>query len=477
MKKLLNPVLSDHGFITVPGAVALVIWASSGIPLSIDYFGLLPWFGVPPFSDWLSYDTATSILSTIASAAMTTLSLVYSLVLVVFTLAAGTIAPRLLKRFTNDRVSQMTAGLLGGSFLFSLTILSCTGPKFVPYHSIGAAFVLAAISVLQLIYFVHSVSVSVMIDQEIAEIGAELKTRMARVVRSDKTSDDCEWPDERQFDVVITAEETGFISVPDVQELVACAQKHDILVELCIPPANFVTQGSDILRIRYQDRDLAETGEDEKPKRALAKSAENEKDDDIPTDADDETAESPEEEVSPRQKIERSIREKIHLDTVGGSEKDIIFAINLLLEIALRALSPGVNDTFTAIACTNRLSEVLREPVAKGLRENIHLDSNDSPRLRIPGLTLEELLKKSLQPLRLAAADNHLMLMNLAGMIQRLYAAARTDRVRHLLACHAEDVIATYEKTNPLNTDIDDLKNQLSGVRMKPQKDQDDEEN
>lgn len=471
LKKLLQPILSDHGFITVPGAVALIIWASSGIPLGIDYFGLLPWFGVPPFSDWLSYDTATSILSTIASAAMTTLSLVYSLVLVVFTLAAGTIAPRLLKRFTNDRVSQMTAGLLGGTFLFSLTILSCTGPKFVPYHSIGTAFVLAAISVLQLIYFVHSVSVSVMIDQEIAEIGSELKSRMTRVVRSDKTSDDCEWPSKDEFDVLITAEETGFISVPDVPELVACAEKNDILVELCMPPASFVTQGSDILRIRYEDRSLVGTEEEEKPKRALAKSAKTDKDEDIPADGEDETADTPEKEETPRQKIERSVREKVHLDTVGGSEKDIIFAINLLLEIALRALSPGVNDTFTAIACTNRLSEVLREPVAKGLRENIHLDSEDKPRLRIPGLTLEELLKKSLQPLRLAAADNLLMLMNLAGMIQRLYAAARTNRVRRLLASHAEDLIATYEKTGPLDRDLQDLKDQLTGVRMKLQDD------
>lgn len=458
--KLLRPVFSTHGFITVPGIVALLIWASSAIPLSIDYLGLLPWFGVPPFSSWLSYGTATSILSTIASAAMTTLSLVYSLVLVVFTLAAGTIAPRLLKRFTNDRVSQMTAGLLGGTFLFALTVLSCTGPEFVPYHSIGAAFLLVAISVLQLIYFVHSVSVSVQIDQEIAAIGLELKTRMARVVRSEKTTDAREWPQGSSFDVVIEAEEAGFLSIPDVQALVACAEDHDLLVELCVPPASFVTQGSDILRIRFNDP-AQSGGEEDEPERKKAKPSPEDRDE---KGGDEASAKG--QEGSPRQKIERSIREKVHLDTVGGSEKDIIFAINLLLEIALRALSPGVNDTFTAIACTNRLSEVLREPVSKGLRENIHLDSENQPRLRIPGLTLEELLKRSLQPLRLAAADNHLMLMNLARMIQRLYVAGHSREARELLSAHAGDLIATYEKTGPLESDLNDLKRQLSGVRM-----------
>ena len=166
--RALRQLGSVRGLITVPGALALTLWLSAFIALRLDRM-LARSDAVELYRILQTdYETAVTILSTISGASITTLSLVYSLVLVVFTLAAGNIAPRLLRRFTGDRVNQVTAGLLGGTFLFSLTILHQTGPDTVPGVSIAIAFCLAVIAVLQLIFFVHTVSRSVTIDEEIA---------------------------------------------------------------------------------------------------------------------------------------------------------------------------------------------------------------------------------------------------------------------------------------------------------------------
>ncbi|WP_417684066.1 DUF2254 domain-containing protein [Roseibium sp.] len=421
--RLLRLFVTDHAFITIPGVVALVIWSLCAGTLTLDYAGILDTYKFPVLEKWLSYDTALAVLGTIAAAAITTLSLVYSLVLVVFTLAAGTIAPRLLQRFTKERVSQLTAGLLGGTFLFALTVLSTTAPDFIPRLSAAAAFFLAALSMLQLIYFVHAVSVSVTIDQEIASISSDLKSKVAGIIKTDEEAGKAldPWPEDFEFD--IKANSSGFLSLPNVDDLVAYAAREDLMIELCAMHGDFVTEGAPIARI----------------------------------------ASRTEEACGERQSdIASAVCSRVKMARIRDDYRDVVFSLNLLLEIALRALSPGVNDTFTAISCANRISEVLSDPVARGIRENLHLDADDHPRLRIPGLTLEHLLSRALDPLRQAAADNHLMLTCLAEVLRRLAAVAQNSRSSYLLTEHAQKMLASYKKSDPIGEDLRDLEAHLA---------------
>ncbi|NVK33804.1 MAG: DUF2254 domain-containing protein [Rhodobacteraceae bacterium] len=425
ISKLFNFLMTDHGFITVPGILALLIWLSSALTLGLDRAHVIQDISSIVLKNWLPYQTALSVLGTVAGAAITTLSLVYSLVLVVFTLAAGTIAPRLLRRFTNDRVSQLTAGLLGGTFLFTLTVLSTTSPDFVPRLSTAVSIVLAALSVLQLIYFVHSVSVSVMIDQEIADIGEQLKVKIKQIVLEDEASERTKWPEEESFDRTLHSPKSGFLSLHDPGALVAFAQQRDFLIELSASPGEFITEGEELARFTVPKVSNEEEGEDD---------------------------------------LELKICDCLQLSAVGEDYRGVVFSTNLLLEIALRALSPGVNDTFTAMSCVSRLSECLTLPVSRGIRENIQLDSDGDPRLCVPGLTLEDLLHKTFQPIRQAAASNHLMLVNLANVFTRLHALAQNKRVRELIEDQAHNLIGSYKQSKPLPQDLRDLEKHLKTV-------------
>lgn len=315
---LTTRLLGLRGLITVPGTMALAIWSLAPVLLEIDQ--RYPDFSAKkPFAAFFThYDTATATLATISSAAISTLALVYSLVLVVFTLAAGTIAPRLLKRFTNDRVNQITAGLFGGTFLYALTVLHQTNPSFVPTISISAAFALAAMSVLQLIFFVHSVSRSVAIDEEIAAISEQLEKRVAGIVRTNEK----EKPNRQDLpaatDLSVTSRASGYISFLADDELTHLASSHALFIDMKVRHGEFVVAGQAIAEI---------AGDFELEKKS---------------------------------EIQDAVRGSVTLSPARGSVEDIEFALSILLEIALRALSPGLNDTFTAIACVDRYGSAHR---------------------------------------------------------------------------------------------------------------------
>lgn len=408
-KRALMELGSVRGLITVPGSIALVLWAIAPLGLWLDEWLLAQANTQAYLLFQTDYQTAVAVLSTISGASITTLSLVYSLVLVVFTLAAGTIAPRLLRRFTGDRVNQVTAGLFGGLFLFSLTILHQTDPGFVPVLSIGFALVLSAIAVLQLIFFVHTVSRSVTIDEEIAEISRQLEDRLARIV-AENEDDDRSFGFDRNSITQIGAAQSGYISHIDDTLLLAIAEKHDVCIDIASKTGTFLLEGQTVAEI------------------------------------------SPKQGDDNRMAITQALPAAITLMPARGSLDDVEYSISVLLEIALRALSPGVNDTFTAIACVDRLSAAFVEPVRKGLRRRLLTGTDNRVRVRIEGLTVEDMINSAFHPLRRAAADNMLMLQNIADALVRLHDIAEPE-IKPIFEDHAKLLLESFDQTEPLPVD------------------------
>lgn len=416
---------------TVPAVIAMTIWLFSILCLAFD--GQVRFdseSGPASFIGSISFypDTVTTLLSVIAGAAITTLGLVYSLVLIVFTLAAGNIAPRLLRRFTSDRVNQVTAGLLGGTFLAALTVLHQSTTDFVPAVTVNLVFLLAILSVPQLIYFVHSVSRSVMIDEEISEISRGLEEKLARVIQTAETDggDAATWL-EPDWDAPIKAAENGYITGVGEDALLDLAKNNGLRVELTKRIGDFVLNGQVFARMS-----------------APHPVAANERD-----------------------RFRDEIRTLATFSSSRGSIDDVEFGLNLLLEIALRALSPGVNDTFTAITCVERLSGTLNQAVREGLRDHVRADDAGIVRLCKPGLSVSEMIDAAFDPLRRAAATNVLMLANLAAALERLHEVAAPD-TKGLLEDHGRKLLETFGATNPLETDLNYLKACLGFAGIAP---------
>ncbi|WP_053998355.1 DUF2254 domain-containing protein [Ahrensia marina] len=418
--RLISPVIkqrlaSIRGLVTVPGGIVLVLWMFAVLFVLVD-----EWLRADIYLKKINvlvvdYDTALSVLGTIAAGAITTLSLVYSLMLVVFTLAAGNIAPRLLQRFTRDSVSQVTAGMLGGTFLFSLSVLHQTRPDFVPGLSIAVAFVLSALTVLQLIYFVHEVSRSVTIDEEIAEISDGLERRLNRLIALEPNQESSKDEELPQLNYDIYVHKSGYLTNMDEDALLSMAVEHDLKFRILEKPGNFLLKGQKVASCNF-DRSGVDFEEEKF--------------------------------------CETFLNMLTIAESRGAANDDVEYAINMLIEIALRALSPGVNDTFTAIACVDQMTAAFNEMVKSELRNNEFVDDNGNLRVVINGYEAADIFNTAFSPIRRACRDNFLMAQNLGDAILRLHKAASKEH-KKLLETQLKLLLQECEQANWLPEDND----------------------
>ena len=360
-----------RGFITVPGAVSLAGIGLSLITIWADnyFYDVSTVIGLKP----LSPEVSSAVLSTLAGAAMTALSLVYSIVLVVFTLAAGNIAPRLLDRFSDDRTNQIAVGALGALFLHSLLSLAAQDgrPAFL---TVAVAVALAIASVLLLLLFVDKVARRVTIDEEIAAIADGLEASFAR--RADLTAAVAREDIVRPMgdEVVVRAGRSGYITAIDYPALARCAKNRQAFVDLLALPGDHLLKGDPVAQIIASDA------------AAMTKDAQA-------------------------------------LIVIAGrrtSQDDIRFSINLLIEIALRALSPGVNDSFTAIACVDRLTSTFARAAETRIGDGVYCDDNGAARVVAPAESIGVLLTGAFSPLRRASRDNILVASAILRALSRL---------------------------------------------------------
>ena len=408
----------------MPGVISLVLLALA-LALGRVERGHEDWlrglwggvFAVP-------YDTAVALLTTLAGGALTTLGLVYSLVLVVFTTAAGNIGPRLLQRFTNDRLNQVTAGLFGGTFMFALATLYASGPDRVPTASLLVTLGLAVWSVLQLIVFVQRAAQSVTVDVEVADISGRMEEEILRLVETagpSRARDECAlpaFPDDEGHRLFAGA--SGYVAAVDVAALMDWAETHDAVVEVLHGAGDFVLESTPLVAV-----DRAVSGEK-------------------------------------REALEAIVDEAVPILPSRTPEADIEFSVHLLVEIALRALSPGVNDTYTAIACVDRLSAALAVPVTEGLPGPVRLATagprEGEPCLVLPVITVEGVLDVAFDPLRRAARGNVLMLRATLDALARLHALVPPAAdAAGLLRRHARLVMDAARRSDLLEADLDGL--------------------
>ncbi|MDI3335552.1 DUF2254 family protein [Defluviimonas aestuarii] len=398
--------------LTVPASIAILIGLSgAGLVVFERVVGTPGWLlPLPPAE-------ARTILSAVATAAMTALSLAYSLTLVVFTLAASSIGPRLLKRFTTERANQITAGLLGGTFLYALIVLGTSGKEPARIATFVAGL-LAAASVVQLIWFVRTVAQSVSIDDELAQIAQRLKDRLARLKHHSGGDDDL--PGDNEFSPVVAVDNTGYLARLDRSALLSTAIKDDLILKAERSEGDYLLPDTDVLSANRPLSDESYV--------ALCKAV--------------------------RQEPARSDTGTVH------------FSINLMVEIALRALSPGVNDTFTALAVSDMLSGALAEIASSEPRPEVLRDPEGRTRVILPGATFPMLLNTAYHPLRRAAAGNVLMAEGLARALCRLHAVAALNG-RRAIEAHARLLLQQMERAGHMPADLDAVRAVLPDTALK----------
>jgi uncharacterized membrane protein len=350
-----------------------------------------------------------AVLSTVAGSMMTITSVTFSITIVALQLASSQFGPRLLRNFMRDRGNQVSLGTFIATFAYCLLILRTVngteGQQFVPHISVTVGLLLALTSLGVLIYFIHHAAASIQVENVIATVSRDLDQAIARLYpeclgagpsgrTQEETARDVPAGLDRESRPV-AAPWSGYLQTIDVDRLLGVAREHDLVIHVSRRPGKFLIAGGDLARAWPGDR------------------------------VDDE--------------VVGAIQGAFYLGPTRTLTQDIEFAIDQLVEIAVRALSPGVNDPFTAINCVDRLGASLVVLAGKEIPSAYRYD-DERLRIVVDTSTIRGIVNAAFDQIRQAARNDAAVTIRLLETIAAVAAQARNDDLRAALRRQAEMV-------------------------------------
>lgn len=323
-KQLWHRSVSSLWFVPMCSVVAALIASEAIVWIDKAYFSEL--FDSAP---WLFVGTpaaAADILSTVAASMITVVSISFSMTLIAVQQAASQYSPRVVNTVTSDRGNQIVLGSYLGTFVYSLNVLRSIRyaqdgsiDQFVPAMAIFGSFLLAVTCLLMLIWFIHNVSVSLKVSRIIERLHEKLIGEIDRVYPSRFGEEaDAEQIRDAGFESMayIVARSAGYIAGIEDEEFHELPDDTRGVVKLTKRIGEFVAKG-EVLGCVYDSEDS-----------------------DVITDA---------------------VENAISIDDDRSLNQDIMFPLEQITDVAVRALSPGINDPFTANECINYLSDALKQ--------------------------------------------------------------------------------------------------------------------
>ena len=356
---------------------------------------------------------ARSVLTAVASSSITVAATVFSITIATLTLTSSQFGPRLLRTFTSDRGVQFALGTFVSTFLYPLLVLRVvqTGGEgeentpFVPFVSVLIAMLLAVWATGVLIYFVHHVSHLIRAPSVIEAVGDELDGTLDTCVPADAARGDQDaesgltnWAVPDQADVLLRAKRSGFVRVVAISQIVEKASELDTVAWVIAVPGQYVYENEPLLVTRHPNRFNDEALEE--------------------------------------------MGEAFGLGDSRTVPEDPLFGINQLTEIAQRAMSPGINDPFTAITCIDRLGASLSRVAGRPFPDARHRDEEGQTRAVDVTLTWDSLVRQSFNPIRRYGSKDSAVLTRLLMTLEKIaHACPRRDRLAPLREV-GDDVLA-----------------------------------
>ncbi len=340
-------------------------------------------------------DNARLILGTLVAGIISLMVFSFSMVMVVLNSAASSLSPRVIPGLISSRSHQVVLGVYLGTIINSLMLISTIqeGDDInVPSLGIFLALGLAVICLCLFVYFIRSISLSIQVDFILNRVYkqtlAQLRTRRRQLQDSHGPA----WPDDAQWSVV-RARRSGYFKALNVTAAHDVLDDHDARMTVQVHYGFFVMPGHPLMRI---DREL----DDDCTNRLL---------------------------------------DCFDFYVEEYAQRHFFFGFKQIVEIAVRALSPGINDPGTAIKAIDMLSVLLAERMEMPDHEVAH--AQDRPRIFIRELNLHQLLQMTFGPQRRYGADDLQVLQALLQACKNLLYAAKDADTERVLLRHAQAVV------------------------------------
>ncbi len=358
--------------------------------------------------------SARDVLSAIASTMLSFTGLVFSVTIVTLQLTSSQFSPRALRNFLRDPISQLSLGVFLATFVYALTVLrEVRGSdglvdRFVPGTAISGAFVLVGLSVVLFVGYIHHIARSIRAVSIIGRIGAETRTAIDRVLPHELGAAGGQGAGDDELRVdggrLVGAPRSGVVQLVDGRRLAEVAGRARLVVAVLVPVGEFVPEGAPLLRLAADPADPDDAD------------AANQRGDTGGGGDDD------------RRRLDSTLTQAVVIGDERTMEGDPAFGLRQLVDVAERALSPGINDPTTAVQCIDQIHALLRRIAGRAEPRAVQVDDEGRPRVLMPVLTWDGAVQLGFEEIRHWGADSLQVRRRLRRALDDLAGAAGPDR-------------------------------------------------
>ena len=353
------------GFLVRPVTIALALGCGGAV---------LSWIeeSEPSIGDWVPRvlffshsdpGVAQVILSDIATSTMTVVSIVFAILLMTLTLASMQFSPRIIVSFARDRVTQWTLGIFLGTFLYCMAALPAahTLPNpFAPVVTVMGAIVLAIVCVALLLFFIHHITQAISVNHIVDRIASETEVVVDEVMPLPRRHVHVETSDSVEagtWETTLLNDISGYIRFVDLKQLLSLATSLHVKVQVVRRVGQFVPAGTPLLMVNKTER--------------LSREAIT------------------------------AFREAFDFGPTRTLQQDVEFGVLQIVDIALKAISPAVNDPTTAIGCVDQLTRILIRFASRDMPDPRLYDLRGVARVSIQWIDFDRLLDSAFEQIRM----------------------------------------------------------------------------
>ena len=389
-----NPIIGLVGWIVhrlVASYWFLALWAVVTAPIA---FGAMLYFDRNGLADWIldqdlapvaTSDAAKETAGIVAGIDAALLTLFFSISLLVLTLAAGNLGVRLIDRWLSKRLVQVSIAGLTFTTLFSVLTLAAIDSEAdlidTPLGTIAVMLVLLAVNLAMLAVALHDLGRTMFIDKAIDSLGKDARAPAIAVEAAE--------PFTGEFAQLVPAPLSGYVEGVDLDEMDKRLKDHSGKIRICVAPGQHVLEGEPIAALEH------------------------------------------------RLDNAHALTKNIPIGPFRSNSQGTVFQVRLLVEIAARALSPAINDFYTALAAADALTEVIAGHTDNWVDPGLVPVPRNCPRFELPGQDFHGLFRDPLAAFRQAAADYPSvairMIRNYRRICEPLFAQEPQDRQEGLI--------------------------------------------
>jgi uncharacterized membrane protein len=378
-------------------------------------------------------------LLSMATTTLATAGVVFTLLTLPLSTVAAEYGSRLLRVFLGDHITQLVLGMFVATFVYCITAATALPPVTVrsegPQLTATIGLLLKLATFASLILLVQHISTMLQAPNIAAVAGAELldvvRTEIPDEVRS---GDDQRKSGQEALDTLVDAEgypvrvrDTGYIQFIDPEYVLTLARERNLVIRLLRKPGHFVWRGAVVALVWSAGRFDEE--------------------------------------------LEGQIRHAFQIGNQRTPTQDVEYAVNQLVEMAVRAMSPAINDPFTAMTCLDYVGNGLAMFIQQGEKSPHYYDRDGRLRLVLEPVTFDELLSAAFDMLRHASCDNASVLLHMLQVIDTIRQEAKSPEARQQLLRHVSLIQAESQAgalieqdRNYIHLSVEALQTKLNGL-------------